>query len=61
MLYEVNLLIQYNENYTMHQFLIADIGIDNIILGYPFFEQFNPEVDWTKQVELKVALWEGDI
>ncbi len=29
-----------------HCFLIADIGEDDIILGYPFFEAANPMIDW---------------
>jgi hypothetical protein len=30
----------------MHRLLIADIGKDNIILGYPFFEVANPLINW---------------
>jgi hypothetical protein len=30
----------------VHRFLVTDIGEDNIILGYPFFEVANPMVDW---------------
>jgi hypothetical protein len=30
----------------MHRFLVADIGDDDIILGYPFFEAANPLIDW---------------
>ena len=29
-----------------HQFLVADIREDNLILGYPFFEAINPQIDW---------------
>ena len=29
-----------------HRFLIADIGEDDIILGYPFFEAANLMIDW---------------
>ena len=29
-----------------HRFLIADIGEDDLILGYPFFEVINPWIDW---------------
>jgi hypothetical protein len=34
---------RYNEE---HRFLVADIGEDDIILGYPFFEATNPLIDW---------------
>jgi hypothetical protein len=33
----------YNET---HRLLVADIGEDNIILRYPFFEATNPLIDW---------------
>jgi len=28
--------------------LVADIGEDDLILGYPFFEAANPFIDWQK-------------
>ena len=31
-----------------HAFLVADIGEDDIILGYPFLEATNPWIDWKK-------------
>ena len=50
--------VRYQGKETCHKFLIADIGEDDIILGYPFFEGTNPNIDWTKgtidgMVELK--------
>jgi hypothetical protein len=39
-------MIQYNDAITLHQFLVVDIGEDNLILGYPFFEAANPVIDW---------------
>jgi len=50
--------IKYQGKETHHKFLITNIGEDNIILGYPFFEGTNPNIDWTKgtmdrTVELK--------
>jgi hypothetical protein len=30
----------------IHRFLVTDIGKDDIILGYPFFEVANPMVNW---------------
>jgi len=50
--------VKYQGKETCHKFLIANIGEDDIILGYPFFEGTNPNIDWTKgtidgMVELK--------
>jgi aspartyl protease len=43
---EIRLSI-HHENYDRkHRFLVADIGEDDIILGYPFFEAANPLIDW---------------
>jgi hypothetical protein len=43
---EIQLSI-HHENYDReHRFLVADIGEDDIILGYPFFEAANPLIDW---------------
>ena len=36
-----------------HRFLVADIGEDNLILGYPFFEDINPRIDWPTGVMMK--------
>ena len=30
----------------MLKFLIVDLGRDRIILGYPWFREFNPDIDW---------------
>jgi hypothetical protein len=40
------LIIKGGEHLAPHRFLIADIGKDDLILGYPFFEAANPRVDW---------------
>ena len=53
-----NFKINYQGKETCHKFLIADIGEDDIILRYPFFEGTNPKINWTKgtmegMVELK--------
>jgi len=50
--------INYQGKETCHKFLIADIGEDDIILGYPFFEGTNPDINWANgtmegTVELK--------
>jgi hypothetical protein len=33
----------------MLKFLIVDLGQDHIILGYPWFREFNPDIDWPKK------------
>ena len=33
----------------MLKFLIVDLGQDRIILGYPWFREFNPTIDWPKK------------
>jgi hypothetical protein len=36
----------------MLKFLIIDLGRDRIILGYPWFQAFNPDIDWpTKYIK----------
>ncbi len=50
--------INYQGKETCHKFLIADFREDNVILGYPFFEGTNPDINWTNRtmkgtVELK--------
>jgi hypothetical protein len=44
---EVLLMIQYRDTITKHRFLLADIGEDSLILGYPFFEAGNLNINWT--------------
>ena len=31
---------------TTHKFFVADIGPDDFIFGYPFFESAKPNIDW---------------
>jgi hypothetical protein len=42
------LIVQHQNYATCHLFLVADIGEDDLILGYPFFEATNPTIDWVK-------------
>jgi gag-polyprotein putative aspartyl protease len=43
---EVQLSIHHEDYDEEHRFLVADIGEDDVILGYPFFEAANPLIDW---------------
>jgi Reverse transcriptase (RNA-dependent DNA polymerase)/RNase H-like domain found in reverse transcriptase len=42
----VFLTLRCGNHCALHRFLVADIGEDDIILGYPFFEATNPQIDW---------------
>jgi aspartyl protease len=43
---KVQLSIHHGNYNGEHRFLVAEIGEDDIILGYPFFEAANPLIDW---------------
>jgi hypothetical protein len=38
--------IRYHGKKSKHNFFLANIGVDDVILGYPFFEDLLPDVDW---------------
>src|SRR5258708_32044286 len=40
----------------MQTFLILDLGEDDMILGYPFLQATNPEINWTEG-NIKGTLW----
>jgi len=40
------LTVNNNGAQALHAFYVADIGQDDFILGYPFLEASNPDVDW---------------
>jgi len=42
----VDLMVNNNGEQALHAFYVADIGQDDFILGYPFLEASNPDVDW---------------
>jgi predicted aspartyl protease len=44
----VELTLKLNGKPCDHLFFVTDIGEDDVILGYPFFESFNPTIDWEK-------------
>jgi len=43
----VDLLVDNNSQKASHAFFVTNIGQDDFILGYPFFEVSNPNVDWS--------------
>ena len=42
----VDLTVNNNGKQALHAFYVADIGQDDFILGYPFLEASNPDIDW---------------
>jgi hypothetical protein len=53
----VFLTLRCENHCALHRFLVADIGEDDIILGYPFFEATNPQIDWpTGDVRKPISL-----
>jgi hypothetical protein len=38
--------IYYQEKKSRHNFFLTNISIDDIILGYPSFEDLLPDIDW---------------
>jgi hypothetical protein len=44
----VILVIKHNGKPQKHLFYMANIGEDNLILGYPFLEAADPKISWTE-------------
>jgi len=42
----VALYIQHNNRREGSIFFVTNLGKDHMILGYPWLEQFNPDIDW---------------
>ena len=36
-----------NGKEKLQTFFITDLGQDCVLLGWPWFSYFNPEIDWT--------------
>jgi len=43
-----NLYIKKGQEKWKQWFFIANLGRDHLILGHPWFQAFNPQVNWTK-------------
>jgi hypothetical protein len=44
----IDLLVSRKTRKIMQQFYVTNLGMDRIILGYPWLHAFNPEIDWPK-------------
>jgi hypothetical protein len=42
------LVIKYNGKPQKHLFYVANIGEDDLILGYPFLKAADPKINWTE-------------
>ena len=47
--HKVDLRLQYNNYNQVQEFLIINMGSDEMLLGYPFLEATNPTIDWRKK------------
>jgi hypothetical protein len=57
----VHLYIDNGQQRVLTPFFVTNLGKDRIILGYPWFEAFNPKIDWKEgkllgpRIELKTT------
>jgi len=42
----IDLLISCGGRKVMQQFYVTNLGLDKMILGYPWLHTFNPDIDW---------------
>jgi hypothetical protein len=54
----VHLMVKYQGKLQEHLFFVTDIGKDDVILGYPFFEAATPHINW-KTGEVQALEKEG--
>jgi hypothetical protein len=53
--------VHHGEKQVCQRFYIMNLGDDHILLGYPWLEEFNPDIDWKAgamkglQIELEVT------
>ena len=43
----VHLYVQYENKQKRSKFFVTNLGKDQLILGYPWLEEFNLEINWT--------------
>jgi len=42
------LRVLYNGEQKLQRFFLTSLGKDQMILGYPFLREFNPQIDWSE-------------
>jgi len=43
-----DLMVKQGNRKAQQRFYVSDLGKDRFILGYPWFQAFNPDIDWTE-------------
>jgi hypothetical protein len=43
-----DLVLKLGEQWRKQRFYIVTLGHDRAILGFPFLNKFNPDIDWAK-------------
>ena len=43
------LMVAQNGKEALQQFFIAYLGLDRMILGFPWLQEWNPDIDWKKK------------
>ncbi len=43
-----NLYVRKGQEKKKQRFFVANLGRDHLILGHPWFQAFNPQINWTK-------------
>jgi hypothetical protein len=51
----VDLILKLGEQWRKQRFYIATLGQDRAILGFPFLNKFNPNINWTKNKITSIA------
>jgi predicted aspartyl protease len=46
--HECRLKLNYGDKELEQRFFVSDLGTDRALLGYPFLQEFNPNIDWAK-------------
>ena len=46
----VDLSIRVNEEKAKMRFLVTDLGVEDVILGYPWLARFEPDFGWREGV-----------
>jgi RNase H-like domain found in reverse transcriptase/Reverse transcriptase (RNA-dependent DNA polymerase)/gag-polyprotein putative aspartyl protease len=44
------LRVRQGDKEQVQTFFITNLGMDRVILGYPWFRDFNPQIDWAKRI-----------
>jgi hypothetical protein len=61
------LRVRKGKKQAHQRFFITSLGNDCVILGYPWLEEFNPEIDWSSrtmkgtqvQLEMQTLAWQN--